>query len=99
MSQAKERALLERVWPGRSGERVLDLPCGAGRLLPFLRARGHEVAQADGALAMLQEAVARGQRGQLQVQADALQAPFVDRAVDGVVMFHRTSPVLAERAS
>ena len=97
----RERALLERVWPGRPGERVLDLPCGAGRLLPFLQARGHEVAQADGAMAMLREAADRGQRGRLQVQADALQAPFGDRAVDGVVMFrflHHLPPDAARAA-
>ena len=98
---AQERALLERVWPGRSGELVLDLPCGAGRLRPFLRARGHRVLQADGALAMLREAAARGDRGELQVQADALHVPFADRAVDGVVMFrflHHLPPDAARAA-
>ena len=83
----QELALLERVWPGRPGERVLDMPCGAGRLLPLLEARGHQVAQADGALAMLREVTVRGFRGSLTVQADALQLPFADDAVDGVVMF------------
>jgi SAM-dependent methyltransferase len=98
---AQERALLERVWPGRPGERVLDLPCGAGRLLPFLRERGHLVAQADGAMAMLRQADEREQRGELLVQADALQMPFGDGAVDGVVMFrflHHLPPEAARAA-
>jgi len=98
---AQERALLDRVWPGQPGEVVLDLPCGAGRLLPFLRDRGHRVLQADGALAMLQEAAARSLAGDLQLQADALHAPFADRTVDGVVMFrflHHLPPDAARAA-
>lgn len=97
----QERRLLERVWPGRPGERVLDLPCGAGRLLPFLRERGHQVAQGDGALAMLQQADQRAMRGELLVQADALQMPFGDDTVDGVVMFrflHHLPPEAARAA-
>ncbi len=84
---ARELDLLRAVWPGRRGERVLDLPCGAGRLLPFLREHGHPIVQADGAFAMLAEAGRRGDDAALRVQADALQFPFADRAVDGVVMF------------
>jgi len=85
---ARELALLQRVWPGRVGEQVLDLPCGAGRLLPWLVAvRGHRVLQADGALAMLQQARAGGSASRELVQADALAMPFADAAVDGVVMF------------
>jgi len=96
-----ERALLERVWPGVPGERVLDLPCGTGRLLPFLRERGHLVAQADGARKMVEEAALRGMRGELMAQADALQMPFADRALDGVVMFrflHHLPPEAARAA-
>lgn len=98
---AQERALLERVWPGTPGQTVLDLPCGAGRLLPFLEQHEHAVAQGDGALAMVREAVARGASGALAVQADALQMPFRDRAVDGVVMFrflHHLPPDAARAA-
>ena len=72
---ARELGLLARVWPGRPGELVLDLPCGAGRLLPVLRERfGARVLQADGSLAMLREAAARG--AALRAQADALALPF-----------------------
>lgn len=98
---AQEQALLARVWPGRAGEVVLDLPCGAGRLLPFLVERGHRTLQADGALAMIREAAARDAAGALAVQADALHAPFADRSVDGVVMFrflHHLPPDAARAA-
>lgn len=84
----RELTLLQRVWPGRTGETVLDLPCGAGRLLPLLRdTLGHGVLQADGALAMLQQARAAAVAAVPGVRADALAMPFPDRAVDGVVMF------------
>lgn len=88
---AREQALLARLWPGRPGESVLDLPCGAGRLLPLLQARGHRVFHADGALAMLREAraaaAAHGDAAPPAVAADALAMPFADRTIDGVVMF------------
>tara|TARA_R110002096_G_scaffold161998_2_gene329022 strand:- start:476 stop:1897 length:1422 start_codon:yes stop_codon:yes gene_type:complete len=97
----RERELLERIWPGKSQETVLDLPCGTGRLLPFLRDHGHLVAQGDGAFAMLEQADARGMRGELLVQANALQIPFGDACVDGVVMFrflHHLPPEAAKNA-
>ncbi|MBX3463324.1 MAG: methyltransferase domain-containing protein [Planctomycetes bacterium] len=83
----REAALLQRVWPGHAGETVLDLPCGAGRLRPFLAARGHVVVQADGAMAMLREARTGAPGSGHLVQADALAMPFADGAVDGVVLF------------
>lgn len=74
------------MWPGRRGETVLDLPCGAGRLLPLLRDElGARVAQADGSLAMLRQALAAGAAP--RAQADAMATPFADRGVDGVVQF------------
>ncbi|MFT4511824.1 MAG: ubiquinone/menaquinone biosynthesis C-methylase UbiE [Planctomycetota bacterium] len=97
----RERELLERVWPGNNNETVLDLPCGTGRLLPFLREHGHQVAQGDGAFAMLEQADSRGMRGELLVQANALQIPFGDGSVDGVVMFrflHHLPPEAAKSA-
>ena len=85
---ARELQLLQRVWPGRAGETVLDLPCGTGRLAAWLAGTaGHRVVQADGAAAMLREARARGDAADSAVQADALSMPFRDGAVDGVVMF------------
>lgn len=85
---ARELELLQRVWPGRPGESVLDLPCGAGRLQPWLCGeRGHELLQADGALAMLRQARTAGHAGARLVQADARAMPFASGAVDGVVLF------------
>jgi SAM-dependent methyltransferase len=97
---ARELALLARVWPGRPGETVLDLPCGAGRLLPLLRDRfGHRVVHADGALAMLCEARCSATSPPPSVLADALATPFADRCVDGVVMFRFLHHLPAEAAA
>jgi SAM-dependent methyltransferase len=79
---AREMRLLDAVFPGRAGETVLDLPCGAGRLAPWLADRGCRYVAADGAFAMLKQAdLPRA------VQADALAWPFADRCVDGAVVF------------
>jgi ubiquinone/menaquinone biosynthesis C-methylase UbiE len=98
---ARELVLLQQVWPGRRGETVLDLPCGAGRLLPLLADTfGHRVVQADGALAMLRLARA-GASAVAAVRADALHMPFHDRTFDGVVMFrflHHLAPEASRRA-
>lgn len=98
---ATERRLLERIWPGCKGETVLDLPCGTGRLLPFLRHFEHRVAQSDGALAMLKQATEQNTASELVVQSNALQMPFGDASVDGVVMFrflHHLPPDAAKAA-
>lgn len=97
----RELQLLARVWPGAPGETVLDAPCGTGRLLPFLAQRGHRVVQADLAAAMLRDAALAGEAAAARVQADSLQLPFADRAVDGVVMFrflHHLPPDAARAA-
>lgn len=79
---ARELRLLAAVFPGRAGETVLDLPCGAGRLAPWLADRGCRYVAADGAFAMLKQAdLPRA------VQADALAWPFADGCVDGTVVF------------
>jgi ubiquinone/menaquinone biosynthesis C-methylase UbiE len=99
---ARELDLLRRVWPGTPGERVLDLPCGTGRLLPLLaRELGHEVVMGDGALAMVREARARAAQPVRAVVANALALPFRDGAADGVVMFrflHHLPPDAAAAA-
>lgn len=84
----RELGLLGAVWPGATGDAVLDVPCGAGRLLPFLRERGCTALWADAAGAMLATARAgAGDAAPPAVRADACALPFADRSVDGVVMF------------
>ena len=99
---ARELRLLQRIWPGRAGETVLDLPCGAGRLLPLLTGiLGHQVVQADAALGMLRQAKQRTVGAATAVRADALHMPFCDRAFDGVLMFrflHHLTPEASRRA-
>jgi SAM-dependent methyltransferase len=98
---AREAELLAAVWPGRPGEVVLDLPSGAGRLLPLLVGRfGHRVVAADGALAMLR-LVQRTPSPPPCAAGDALAMPFGDRSCDGVVMFrflHHLPPDAAKAA-
>lgn len=84
----RELALLGAVWPGAVGDAVLDVPCGAGRLLPFLQERGCTAIWADAAGAMIATARAGAGAGSPPaVRADACALPFADRSVDGVVMF------------
>ncbi len=96
----RELALLASVWPGTKGETVLDAPAGAGRLTPFLHARGHRIARADGAFAMLEQA--RDAAGPAPAaQAHALALPFADRSFDGVVQFrflHHLPPAAQKEA-
>ena len=79
----RELALLARVWPGVPGETVVDSPCGAGRLWPFLRERGHPVLGLDRARAMLLAAGTAAPR----INADATRLPLGARTVAGVVVF------------
>lgn len=76
------RAFLERV--GRL-ERVLDVPCGAGRWLPLLAATGARVVGADLAGAMLREV--SPEAGARLLQASARRLPFPDRSFDLVLCF------------
>ena len=98
----RELELLGAVWPGVQGESVLDVPCGAGRLLPFLRQRGATVLWADASHAMLATARERaGDPAVPAVRANAVALPFADGAVDGIVMFrflHHLPPQVARTA-
>lgn len=85
---------------GRAGtiERVLDLPCGTGRLFPALAAAGHRVTGADVALEMMRAGrAARPEPRVALVQADATRLPFQDDAFDAVVsqrfLFHLERPI------
>jgi SAM-dependent methyltransferase len=66
-------------------ERMLDVPCGAGRLAPALLVRTRTLVCADAAAAMLAEArAALGDRARLaRARVEAL--PFPDRAFDVTV--------------
>jgi len=44
------------LWDVPAGSKVLDLPCGAGRLLPFLSACGYQVFAADSSVHMIARA-------------------------------------------
>ncbi|MEZ5962337.1 MAG: methyltransferase domain-containing protein [Planctomycetota bacterium] len=81
----RELALLATVWPGEPGDVVVDAPCGAGRLFPFLLARGHRVLGADRSAAMLRSAAASGDAS--LVCADAARLPLADKSAAGVVVF------------
>lgn len=84
---ARELALLRAVWPGRPGDLVVDLPCGAGRLLPLLADELQcRVVQCDASLAMLRQAHARAPSVP-RAQGDALAPPFRAGAAAGVVCF------------
>jgi SAM-dependent methyltransferase len=97
---AVELELLRSVWPARPGESVLDAPCGAGRLRPFVAGeRGGRWLGADRAGEMLRAAAAAGALPLLR--ADCAALPLRDRSVDGVVMFrflHHLDPQAARQA-
>lgn len=67
----------------RPGSRVLDLPCGWGRLRPHLVARGYEVAGGDLSVLNLRRH-AREHPGPL-VRMDLRALPFRDACADGVL--------------
>jgi SAM-dependent methyltransferase len=97
-SEAEER-LLAAVWPGdlRRGALVLDAPCGAGRLRPFVEARGAAYRGIDRSRSMLLEAAGQGAAGgdaaeaapslSALAEADLLHLPFPDRSMDAVICF------------
>lgn len=101
---AREIQLLEQVWPGASGDQVLDAPCGAGRLRAPLEKAGARWSGADRSSAMLRQACDSVAAAGLQrslCRGDALALPFADRSFDGVVVFrflHHLPPAAAERA-
>jgi SAM-dependent methyltransferase len=67
----------------RSGERVLDLGCGDGPMLPVLAAAGCIVAGADPSGVALERAARRGPFD-LQVIGSDGRIPFADSSFDGV---------------
>jgi len=91
-------ALLDRhLAPGPA--RLLDAPCGTGRLLPVLAARGPTVGL-DVSPVMLAEARRADRSGATWLAGDVLQLPFRDRSFDAVVccrlLHHLERPALEE---
>jgi len=88
--QRLESRAVERALGHAAGDRVLDCPCGTGRLDPLLRARFREVVGVDRSEAML--AIYRqGDRARVGERGDAFQLSWADGAFDWVVshrMFH-----------
>ena len=80
------RTLHETIGPGPL--RVLDLPCGSGRLMGPMMAREYRVVGADISEEMLAATKRRlGGRSRLTglVRSDVRQLPFMDRSFDLVV--------------
>lgn len=81
-----------RPWPetaafeGRlpRNARVLDLGCGGGRNLAFLRERGHAAVGLDASPRLLALSAAKGLRGHV-VRGDLVALPFRAAAFDGVL--------------
>lgn len=84
-TRARERdpRLVRRLWSRHganlAGERILDLPCGTGRLAESLESLGGEYLGADVSPAMLHRVPATA------LVADALHLPFTDRSFKLVV--------------
>ncbi|MCA8943597.1 MAG: methyltransferase domain-containing protein [Planctomycetes bacterium] len=97
---AREVALLRRAWPGRPGDVVADVPCGAGRLAPFVaRDRDATWIGGDRSAAMLHEVLAVDPNAWV-VQCDTGRLPFPDHGVNGAVVFrllHHLERGAAER--
>ncbi len=88
------------------GGLALDIPCGAGRHIETLRARGYAVVGADLSADLLKEASRRsGQNSSIQVNTafvrlDGSRAlPFTESAFDMVLVVHFFLPGLVRRLS
>ncbi len=98
--KARRDAALVLALLRRAGEvrRVLDLPCGTGRLVPDLAGAGYDVLAADVSLAMLAARGAPARQAPVLgwLQADAARLPLRGGACDAVVclrfLFHVRRP-------
>jgi SAM-dependent methyltransferase len=77
-----ERRAVERALEVTGGKhaRVLDCPCGAGRLTPLLRPAAKTLVSADYSPTMI--GVFRRQHGLPALVADSFHLPFADRTFD-----------------
>ena len=91
------RCILKALRGVPRGAKVLDLPCGTGRLLPELAARGFDVTEADVSPHMLDHARQfAGERGvkiadDRFVVASVFDTGFIENAFDATVcnrLFH-----------
>ena len=108
-SDKRERALLSQYFAriGKVGK-ILDLPCGHGRLSDFLRSRCQQLIEGDWSFTMVSlnqkdhgPEPKDGVASRHYVRATALEIPLPDRSVDVVVSFrlshHLESQELRER--
>jgi demethylmenaquinone methyltransferase/2-methoxy-6-polyprenyl-1,4-benzoquinol methylase len=83
-----KRRVIELAAP-RPGLQALDVCCGTGDLALGLARRGAETVGLDFSEAMLEVAIARGERAKIQlrfIQGDALALPFGDGSFDIVTV-------------
>ncbi|HWB20794.1 MAG TPA: class I SAM-dependent methyltransferase [Phycisphaerales bacterium] len=89
--QREMRCILAGLGEMKRGAKVLDLPCGTGRLLKELSERGWEVVSADSSAHMVGLAKDHAKRVGLNtdaarfVVASVMKTPFGDGEFDGVV--------------
>jgi SAM-dependent methyltransferase len=87
-NEATKSALADALAGLAGAKSILDMPCGSGRLVGFLREHGYRYCGADISMEML-EVLARehGDRGQplAVVRCDGEHLPFKDGAFDAVV--------------
>jgi ubiquinone/menaquinone biosynthesis C-methylase UbiE len=98
---AVELAAVDEVLPAQSGQTVVEVGCGTGRLVEFLAGRGAQVLGVDLSAGMLAVAYTRAP-GRL-VRADARRLPLPDAVADATVTiatleFTDAAAVLAELA-
>lgn len=75
-----------------TGSRLLDFPCGSGRLLGLLQSAGYEVSGADSSLAMLEKIRAQSEYDGINLyESDVFASGFQDGEFDSVItnrLFH-----------
>lgn len=82
-------SILDRWAPGGRARRLLDAPCGSGRLAPALRARAEHYTGLDASRSMLETAASGLAQGESRAsglaEADLLRLPFRSGSFDVVV--------------
>ena len=84
-----EADFIQKVFKLPAGSRLLDVPCGNGRLSFELTARGYEVTGVDFSHEFIQEARSRATRKQLKIsfeERDMRDLPWTDH-FDGIFCF------------